>query len=75
MICPYCGSEDTSTKATIKGFKNKRYRQCKSCGKNWNTIELPVVDLFMEEYMDYLVDIGEITKDEYEKSIKKESIC
>ena len=75
MICPYCSSEKTKTKATIKGFKNKRYRSCLECGRTWNTVELPVVDLFMKDYMDYLVDIGEITKEELKNSTKKEDIC
>ncbi len=74
MICPYCGSENTATRATIKGFKNKRYRICKSCGKTWNTVELPVVDLFMKEYMDYLEDIGEISTDEKRSAVRKEEL-
>ncbi len=71
MDCPYCGYNKTAVMGTVKGLKNIRLRVCKKCNQTWKTEETPVVNLYMKEYLDYLYEIGEISKEKYELSIKK----
>lgn len=64
MFCPNekCGSKDTIVIKTIKGLKNVRVRQCKTCGYVWNTIEQPIKDEKLIKYCEYLEEIGEFEK-------------
>jgi len=71
MICPFCANSKTRVNTTVVGFKNKRYRTCPACKKSFTTEEVPTVDLYMFEYLEYLEDIGEITKKDLDRAVKR----
>ncbi|MBP3223982.1 MAG: hypothetical protein J6M14_01600 [Campylobacter sp.] len=62
MICPVCAYEHSKVIKTIKGLKNLRVRQCKTCGYVWNTLEQPIKDEKLIKYCEYLEEIGEFEK-------------
>lgn len=71
MVCPYCGNKKTGVRDTVRGYKNLRVRICKECNNMWRTEETPIADLYMKNYLDYMYDIGEISKEKHDLSIKK----
>jgi transcriptional regulator NrdR family protein len=61
MYCPKCASTNTTVKSTKKGLITNRYRVCKDCSFDFMTFEAPKANLFMEEYLKYLKDNGELS--------------
>ena len=54
MECPFCESERVIVTRTISNKNNiVRYRKCKTCNKDFTTIE--VFKEILEEYIDKLI--------------------
>jgi len=73
MICPYCGNDKTYVYGSRPGFTQKRYRECPKCKQTFITKEVPVSNLYMVEYIEYLKEIGELGESEYKTAISKDS--
>jgi len=70
MICPNCSSFKSKVYGTRKGLTTIRFRECIECKHKFLTKEVLSEDLISKEYLDYLEDIGEITKEERFKASK-----
>lgn len=56
MICPYCSHEKTEVVATVKGFKNERFRKCLKCHRTFQTVEAVKFDDYWKEHYEPTMD-------------------
>jgi len=72
MRCPYCENDKTFVYGSRPGFIQKRYRECPKCKQTFITKEVPVSNLYMKKYIDYLKSIGEMSEEEYKAATAKD---
>jgi transcriptional repressor NrdR len=67
-MCPKCAGK-TSVIGSVGGLVRERLRRCTKCGYVFPTIEAIKFDVFWKEY---LRDISEINKKDFEKRDKQD---